>query len=238
MVKAKSLPLNKPSAKGPKHKAVRVGVVGLGLMGKSIVACLLSSGATVTGLDASPSMRRTARKQVLDMLKEMCSEGLLKLDPLRTVRRLRVTRDFAPLADCEIVIEAITEDLGAKIATLKKVENVVSPAALVASNTSAIPISSLQKQCRYPERIIGMHWAEPAHVTRFMEIICGKATSTKSAERAMAMAQRWGKRAFSRAEGCARVYYQPDFLRNVSRSISSGRERGGYCGGRRPVPAE
>ena len=190
---AKRSDIKRPSQKGPKQENVPVGVVGLGLMGKSIVACLLSAGASVIGLDVSPSRRQNARKQVLAMLKEMRSEGLLKADPQRAIRGLTVTKEFAPFADCEVVIETITEDLRAKRETLKKVEQIVSPAALVASNTSAIPISNLQRRCAYPERIIGMHWAEPAHVTRFMEIICGEATSPDAAERAVTMARSWGK---------------------------------------------
>jgi 3-hydroxyacyl-CoA dehydrogenase len=170
-----------------------VGVVGLGLMGKSIVACLLSSGATVVGWTRSSSRRRSAKKHILAMLKEMRSEGLLKDDPQRAIRRLTVTKDFAMFSDCEMLIETIVEDLRVKEETLREIENVVSPATIIASNTSAIPISTLQRGCDHPERIIGMHWAEPAHVTRFMEIVCGDATSTKTAERAVAMARKWGK---------------------------------------------
>jgi 3-hydroxyacyl-CoA dehydrogenase len=185
--------MKQPSQKEQKEGTSHAGVVGLGLMGKSIVACLLSSGASVTGLDANPSACRKARAQVLAMLKEMRSEGLLKADPVKAVRRLTVTNSFARFSNCEVIIEAITEDFRAKKATLKKIEDVVSPSTLVASNTSAIPISNLQRGCRHPARVIGMHWAEPAHVTRFMEIICGRATSAESAERAVEIAEKWGK---------------------------------------------
>ena len=179
--------------KAQRKKPVHAGVVGLGLMGKSIVACLLSSGATVTGLDISSSARRRTRPQVLAMLREMRSEGLLKLGPARAVRRLTVATDFARFAKCDVMIESITEDFRAKKETFEKIESVVPADALIASNTSAIPISDLQKGCRHPERVIGMHWAEPCHVTRFMEIICGSATSGESAERAVMLAQTWGK---------------------------------------------
>ena len=172
---------------------MRVGVVGLGLMGKSIIACLLSSGATVTGFDVSPSVRRSARRQVLAMLKEMRREMLMGVDPHRDISRLTITNDVAGFSDCEAIIETITEDLRLKQEVLKKIEAVVPATTLVASNTSAIPISNLQNRCRHADRIIGMHWDEPAHVTRFMEIICGEATTAKTAERAMALARSWGK---------------------------------------------
>ena len=193
MAKVSQTPRRRRSEKTRGVKCVRAGVVGLGLMGKSIVACLLSSGASVTGLDVSPLARRRTRPQVLAMLKEMRREGLLKANPADLVRRLTVTTDFARFANCEVMIESITEDFRAKKETFEKIENVVSADALVASNTSAIPISNLQKGCRHPVRVIGMHWAEPCHVTRFMEIICGDATSAESAERAVEMARQWGK---------------------------------------------
>ncbi len=193
MLKAGKTVARKQPGKRQEEKTVHAGVVGLGLMGKSIVACLLSSGAAVTGLDANPSARRSSRAQVLAMLKEMRSEGLLKMPPQQAIGRLTVTDDFAAFAGCEVMIEAITEDLQAKKETLKKIEGVVSPATVVASNTSAIPISNLQKACRFPEQVIGMHWAEPAHVTRFMEIVCGDATSRETADRAVVMARKWGK---------------------------------------------
>jgi len=193
MAKGNQSTRKRRSGKRQRTKGVRAGVVGLGLMGKSIVACLLSSGATVTGLDVSPSARRRTRPQVLAMLKEMRHEGLLKFGPAQALRRLTITTDFARFSDCEVVIESITENFRAKKETFDKIESVVSTDTLVASNTSAIPISNLQKGCRHPDRVIGMHWAEPCHVTRFMEIICGEATSKDSAERAVKLAQTWGK---------------------------------------------
>lgn len=193
MAKVSRAPREERSDKRQKAGCVQAGVVGLGLTGKSIVACLLSSGAKVIGLDVDATARQRTRQQVLKMLKEMKREGLLKANPADLVRRLAVTTDFARFADCGVVIESITEDFRAKKETFEKIEKVVSADALLASNTSAIPISSLQKGCRHPERVIGMHWAEPSHVTRFMEIICGDSTSAESAERAVKMAQRWGK---------------------------------------------
>lgn len=185
--------IRKVAPKKQQSPTMHAGVVGFGLMGKSIAACLLSSGVTVTGLDASPSRRRSARKHIFAMLKEMRVEGLLKIDPLQAVSKLTSTKNFFSFSDCKIVIEAITEDLRAKQEALKNVEDVVSPATLVASNTSSIPISNLQEHCQHPQRIIGMHWAEPAHVTRFMEVICGNRTSAGTAKQAMAMARQWGK---------------------------------------------
>jgi 3-hydroxybutyryl-CoA dehydrogenase len=91
------------------------------------------------------------------------------------------------------VVESIIEDIDTKKDYLRKVEEVVSPDALIGSNTSAIPVTLLQKDTVHPERILGIHWAEPAHITRFMEIICGDRTDPANAERALALARAWGK---------------------------------------------
>jgi 3-hydroxyacyl-CoA dehydrogenase len=177
--------------RGP--QPTRIGVVGLGLMGKSVAACLLSAGHAVVGLDSDPARRRQAKGRVLALLKEMRAEGLLAEPAAKAVARLTVSDDYSACADCQVVIEAITEDLRAKRRALRKIEQAVPASTLIASNTSAIPISILQQDAERPGRILGMHWAEPAHVTRFMEIICGKRTSPSFARRAMRWARRWQK---------------------------------------------
>lgn len=180
-------------ASSPPVNSVRIGVVGLGLMGKSIVACLLSAGCAVTGLDSDRNRCRQAKSRVQTLLKEMRLEGLLKVAPRKATANFDVSEHYPSLVSCKVVIEAISEDLGTKRDVIRRVEEVVSAGTLIASNTSAIPISSLQKNAARPGRIIGMHWAEPAHVTRFMEIICGKLTSQACARKAIWWGRAWGK---------------------------------------------
>jgi 3-hydroxybutyryl-CoA dehydrogenase len=123
----------------------------------------------------------------------MAREGLLKKDPGQLVKRFTVAEDFSALRDCEIVIESIVESVDDKKAALRKVEAVVSPGTIIGTNTSAIPVTILQEGAKVPDRILGIHWAEPAHVTRFMEIICGQDSSLQYAERVVALAKCWGK---------------------------------------------
>ncbi len=178
---------------GRKPIDIPVGVVGLGLMGTSITTCLLAAGHPVAGLERDLKRRASARRRVLALLEEMKREGLLKARPSQMVGRLRVSDDYSALEGSEAVIEATTESMEIKRHALRGIENAVSPAALIGSNTSAIPVTRLQQGLRHPERLLGIHWAEPAHITRFMEIICGKRTDLQCAERAMALARRWGK---------------------------------------------
>lgn len=172
---------------------IPVGIVGLGLMGTSIATCLLAAGHRVAGVEADASRRGIAARRVRELLREMRSEGLLKADPAQVMRRLAVSSDYAVLANSAFVIESITESIEAKRQVLRCLEEVVSPKTLIGSNTSAIPVTDLQQGTLHPERIVGIHWAEPAHVTRFMEIICGRHTRLACARRAMTLAVSWGK---------------------------------------------
>ncbi len=170
-----------------------VGVIGLGLMGTSITTCLLAAGHPVIGIDKDPAKRRNARKHALALLREMRREKLLSKDPARIAQNLTVAADFTALRPAALVVECIFEDLAAKREVLRQVEEVVAPEALIGSNTSALPVTELQRGARHPERILGIHWAEPAHITRFLEIICGNQTDVRNAGQVIAMARRWNK---------------------------------------------
>jgi 3-hydroxybutyryl-CoA dehydrogenase len=168
-------------------------VVGMGLMGTSISACLLGAGHRLSCLEIDPTKLRPARRRLLELLKEAEDKGLLTAPALTLMDRVTISTDFSGLKDAAIVIESTVEDLAIKRQVLAEIESFVSARALIGSNTSAIPVTDLQSGCRHPERVLGLHWAEPAHVTRFMEIICGKETSLANARRAMRLARTWGK---------------------------------------------
>lgn len=175
-----------------KPKAVPAGVVGLGLMGTSIATCLLAAGHRAVGVSKDLSPRET-RRRVLAFLREMKGEGLLSRDPREVADNLTLAQDFSALRDCGIVLESVTEDLEVKREVIRNVEEVVSPEALIGSNTSALPVTELQRGAKHPERVLGIHWGEPAHVLRFMEIICGDQTSPELARSAVRWAERWKK---------------------------------------------
>ena len=170
-----------------------VGVVGLGLMGNSIIACLLAAGHPVVGVTRSLAKRRNTRRHLQSILRQMKREKLLSYDPAEVLKKLRITEDFADLRECQVVIETVLEDLQVKYEVFRKIEAAVSPETIIGSNTSALPVTLLQKGASHPERFMGIHWGEPAHVLRFMEIICGDQTDLRLVERARALAERWGK---------------------------------------------
>jgi 3-hydroxybutyryl-CoA dehydrogenase len=165
----------------------------MGLMGRSIATCLLAAGHPVVGMTRSPSDQPVTRRRIHALLRGMKREGLLAGEPSVVIKRLRLSEDFSALSDCAIVVESGPEDLTVKQEIIQKVEAVVSPETLIGSNTSALPVTELQRDAQHPERIMGMHWGEPAHVLPFMEIICGNQTHLECAERAQQWAWRWKK---------------------------------------------
>jgi 3-hydroxybutyryl-CoA dehydrogenase len=169
------------------------GVVGMGLMGTSIAACLLGAGHRVTGVDSDPAKRRSAPKRLLGLLQNAHREKMLSASPADLMKRFTISGEIAALADAEVVIESTVEEIGVKRQVIADIEEVVSSKALVGTNTSAIPVSELQRDAQHPERVLGLHWAEPANITRFMEVVCGEKTSPANAKRAVALAQSWGK---------------------------------------------
>lgn len=178
----------------PSANHERVAVVGLGLLGRGIAARFLASGFTVIALDPSEAQRIAARERIAQMMGELIDAGgLSEILRAEWPARYTATDDYAELNGCTFVVESVTEDLAVKEQALDAIEAAVAPETVIASNTSAIPISRLQQGRRHPSRFIGMHWAEPAHATRFMELVRGDQTSDAASAAAARMAERLGK---------------------------------------------
>lgn len=170
-----------------------VGVVGLGLMGCSIATCLLMAGHPVVAIAPIEGDMHHAEKRIREHLIKSQKEGLTEKSPEETLKSLSVTMDYSALAPCALVIECTLEDLAVKKTVFEKIEAVITPEALLTSNTSAIPISILQKQTKSPGRFFGLHWAEPSHTTRFLEVICGELSDVDRGEYLYLLSQGWGK---------------------------------------------
>jgi 3-hydroxyacyl-CoA dehydrogenase len=183
----------KRSSSPDKPGNIPVGVVGLGLMGTSVTTCMLAAGHPVAAVEIDANKRRSARRRILNHLRQMKKEGLLRADPSRVIGRLTVSHAYSVLESSHLAIECVFENLRIKKDVLRKLEEVTSPKTIIGTNTSGLPVTVLQKGAQHPERIVGIHWAEPAHTTRFMEIICGKQTNPKYADDAAALSRKWGK---------------------------------------------
>src|SRR5215472_8189863 len=120
------------------EQPVPAGVVGLGLMGTSIVTCLVAAGHPVIGIDKDPGRRRNLKRRVSILLRDMRRQRLLSEEPARVTRLLSTSSNFGALRDCGLVIESIFEDLDQKREVLRRIEDAVAPGALIGSNTSAL----------------------------------------------------------------------------------------------------
>jgi 3-hydroxybutyryl-CoA dehydrogenase len=165
-----------------------IGVAGVGFLGRGIAACLLIHGHRVVGFTPDAGAFAGVRKYIQDAVDEMpeCDAGSWS-------ERYIETQSLKDFAECEFVIESVLEDLAIKSHVFDELEAVVASDVPIASNTSALPISSLQAARKHPERFLGMHWAQPAYATRFMELIRGEQTGDDAFEKAVALARSVGK---------------------------------------------
>jgi len=172
---------------------MRIGVVGLGLMGSSIVTCILAAGHEVTALTRNIERSDEARKRITNFLVQLQEEKMLKGDPGKILKNLTITDDYTLFTNHEIVIESIIENVDEKKQVFQQLEGILASTAVIGTNTSAIPVTILQSGLKHPERLLGIHWGEPAHILRFLEVICGEKTDIRYAERIVALAEEWGK---------------------------------------------
>jgi len=176
-----------------KRNELPIGVVGLGLMGCSIATCLLMAGHPVIAIAPIPADLDHAENRIREHLTRSQKEGLTHATPDDLLKQLRITDDYAALASCVLVIECTLENLEIKKEVYANIEKVIDQDALLTSNTSAIPISILQAHTTNPGRFFGLHWAEPSHTTRFLEIICGEKSDVGKGEFLYELSHGWGK---------------------------------------------
>lgn len=172
---------------------IEVGVVGLGLMGTSICACLLMAGHPVKAVAPISSDMDHAADRITRHLERSYEEGICKEPAEVYLKNLQITEDYGSLSSCQLVIECTLENEAIKRSVYEKIERVISDDAILTSNTSAIPISDLQLLTKVPQRFFGLHWAEPSHTTRFLEIICGAKSEVSKGEYLYEMAHLWKK---------------------------------------------
>jgi len=175
-------------------KIVRVGVVGLGTMGAGIAQVCLQAGFEVVGREVESEHGERARGRIDHYLaRGVEKERLTQDEKDAALGRLTLTTELADLADCQLVIEAAFEDLAVKRELFGELDRIAPPPAILATNTSALSVTQIADATQTPERVVGMHFFNPAPVLPLVEVVRTARTSDEAFETAFAFAQQLGK---------------------------------------------
>lgn len=172
----------------------KVMVLGAGTMGAGIVQVMAQAGLSVVMCDVEEQFLQRGMATIEKNLERMVAKDKLTEDEKRALQaRIRPTLDKSDGADAELVVEAIVENLEAKIAVFKELDNIVNKNAIFASNTSALSISTLASATSRPEKVIGMHFFNPVQVMQLVEVIKGAATAEETVSSITSLVKQLGK---------------------------------------------
>ncbi|MFN2628293.1 MAG: 3-hydroxyacyl-CoA dehydrogenase family protein [Gaiellaceae bacterium] len=171
-----------------------VGVVGLGAMGSGIAQLSVEAGLQTVGCEISLELAEQARDRIGNFLTRKVEKGRLQqADRDAAFGRLSLTTELHDLARCDLIIEAIVEALAPKQELFAALERIVEPDAVLASNTSALSVTEIAAATTTPERVIGMHFFNPAPLMPLVEIVRAERSSEEACETGYAFGQRIGK---------------------------------------------
>ena len=172
----------------------RVGVVGFGLMGSGIAEVVSRVGVEVVVLEPTEELLAHGRERVDASTGRAVERGKLdRQERDALVERIRGTTEVAALADVQLVIEAATEDRDAKLAIFRELDRVVGADAILASNTSSIPIATLASATTRPDKVVGLHFFNPPPAMDLVEVTPSLLTSADTVSFARAFGERLGK---------------------------------------------
>jgi 3-hydroxybutyryl-CoA dehydrogenase len=173
----------------------RVGVLGGGRMGAGIAHAFLVKGAKVVIVERDAAAAAGARDRVTTAVISSADRGTLAGSVQEGLARLQTSTDYAALASCGLVVEAVPEDFELKAAALRAVEAQLDEQAFLASNTSSLAISSLAAQLQRPANFVGLHFFNPVPSSTLIEVVLGTETSVELATAAKAWTEALGKTA-------------------------------------------
>ena len=211
------------------NTVTRLGVVGCGLMGSGIAEVAARVGMDVRVAEATPDAVEAGRRRILSSLDQGVRRGKLGEEQRRqALARLSFTRDLSDLADREFVIEAVAENRDVKTDVLRAVDKALEdPAAILATNTSSIPVVDLAVNTERPGRFIGMHFFNPVPVQQLVEVIPALTSSPETVERTRDLVVQLGKEAIQAPDRSGFVVNAllVPYLLNAVRMVESGAAR-------------
>jgi 3-hydroxybutyryl-CoA dehydrogenase len=173
---------------------VKVGIVGLGTMGAGIAQVSVQAGHDTIGREVTQELGERGRATVERYLTRGVEKGRMTQDQRdAALARLALTTELSDLADCDLVIEAVLEELDLKREVFAELDRVTRPDAVLATNTSALSVSEIATATKHPERVVGMHFFNPAPVLPLVEIVRTGDSSDQAVDTAYAWAEQAGK---------------------------------------------
>ena len=169
---------------------MKLGVVGLGAMGAGIAQLAVEAGLETVGREVTDELGEKARGRIDHFLTRKVEKGQIESFDLAL---LTTTTELADLADCDLVIEAIVEELAPKQELFAELARICRPDAVLATNTSALSVTEIASAASSPERIVGMHFFNPAPLMPLVEIVRAERTSDEAFDTLYALAERLGK---------------------------------------------
>jgi len=163
-------------------------VVGAGQMGGGIAQVVAASGRRVSLYDAAPGATERGLATMRKSLEKLAEKG--GADPDEVLARVTAVDEISP---ADLMVEAVIEDFEIKQDVFRRADETLAPEAILASNTSSIPITSLAAATQRPDRVIGMHFFNPVPVLKLVEVVRGRETSDETAQRIVALAEALGK---------------------------------------------
>ena len=206
----------------------KVGVLGCGLMGHGISQICAQQGWDVVVREIDQAQLDKGMAKIEKQLARAVEKGKMEQSDADAVRgRITPTLEYSELADCDLVIEAITEDLGRKLEMWKEVDAIVKPDAVFATNTSSLAVIDQAASTTRPAQFVGLHYFNPAQVMKLVEVIRAVTTSDAAFDRAQSFAQSQGKLAIPTKDKAGFIVnrllvpYMLDAIRGYEEGIGS-----------------
>ena len=172
----------------------KVGIVGLGTMGAGIAQVCVQAGLETVGREVSDELAERGRATIQRYLDRGVEKGRLDVaERDATLGRLTLTTELADFGGCDVVIEAIVEDLEPKRRLFAELDAIVRPDAILATNTSALSVTEIASATKRPERVVGLHFFNPAPVLPLVEVVRTALTDPDVCHQAYGFAERLGK---------------------------------------------
>ena len=177
----------------PQRQDLAIGIVGTGVMGRGIAQIAAQAGIRVVLYDTRADAAAAARDHVTGSLAKLAEKGKVPVDAARRAAGLLdVGQRLGNLAGCQVVIEAIVEQLDAKRALFGELEALVAPDCVLATNTSSLQVTAIAAGCAHPERVGGFHFFNPVPLMKVVEVVDGLRTAPWVGDALVALARRMG----------------------------------------------